>query len=184
MTAIATGHPVSGDDIARAQGTDFFAMDDLLTEEERAIRDRVRAFVDDHLIPVANDYWQREEFAAELIPRYAELGVAGGAIHDYDCPGMSAVAEGLVALELARGDGSFSTFNSVHSGLVMGTIDLLGSGEQKERWLPPMARLEKIGAFALTEPDHGSDVVRLATQARQDGDRWVLDGASAGSATA
>jgi glutaryl-CoA dehydrogenase len=151
-------------------------MDDLLTEGERAIRDRVRAFVDDHLIPVANDCWQREEFAAELIPRYAELGVAGGAIEGYDCPGMSAVAEGLAALELARGDGSFSTFNSVHSGLVMGTIDLLGSDEQKERWLPAMARLEKIGAFALTEPDHGSDVVRLATRARRDGDRWVLDG--------
>jgi glutaryl-CoA dehydrogenase len=177
MSAIATGQPPLRDEIGRARGTDFFAMDALLTSEERAIRDRVRAFVDDHLIPVANDYWERAEFAAELIPRYAELGVAGGAIRGYDCPGMSAVAEGLVALELARGDGSFSTFNSVHSGLVMGTVDLLGSDEQKERWLPSMARLEKIGAFALTEPDHGSDVVRLATRARRDGDRWVIDGA-------
>jgi glutaryl-CoA dehydrogenase len=177
MTATATGQPSLRDEIGRAQGTDFFAMDALLTSAERAIRDRVRAFVDDHLIPVANDYWERAEFAAELIPRYAELGVAGGAIRGYDCPGMSAVAEGLVALELARGDGSFSTFNSVHSGLVMGTIDLLGSEEQKERWLPSMARLEKVGAFALTEPDHGSDVVRLGTRARRDGDRWVIDGA-------
>jgi glutaryl-CoA dehydrogenase len=177
MSAIATGQPPLRDEIGRARGTDFFATDALLTSEERVIRDRVRAFVDDHLIPVANDYWERAEFAAELIPRYAELGVAGGAIRGYDCPGMSAVAEGLVALELARGDGSFSTFNSVHSGLVMGTVDLLGSDEQKERWLPSMARLEKIGAFALTEPDHGSDVVRLATRARRDGDRWVIDGA-------
>ena len=87
------------------------------------------------------------------------------------------MAEGLVALELARGDGSFSTFNSVHSGVVMASIDLLGSEEQKQRWLPAMARCDKVGAFALTEPDHGSDVVRLATRARRDGDYWVLNGA-------
>jgi glutaryl-CoA dehydrogenase len=90
---------------------------------------------------------------------------------------MSPVADGLVALELARGDGSFSTFNSVHSGLAMSSIDLLGSEEQKQRWLPAMARCEKLGAFALTEPDHGSDVVRLETRARRDGDCWVLNGA-------
>jgi glutaryl-CoA dehydrogenase len=180
MAAVQTSNgslsAVSAEGIASSQGTDFFAMDALLTAEERAIRDRVRAFVDDHLIPVANDYWERAEFPTELIPRYAELGVAGGAIEGHDCPAMSAVAEGLVAAELARGDGSFSTFNSVHSGLVMGAIDMLGSEEQKERWLPAMARLEKLGAFALTEPEHGSDVVRLNTRARRDGESWVLDG--------
>jgi glutaryl-CoA dehydrogenase len=164
------------DDLAISQGTDFFSMDELLTEEDRAIRDRVRAFVDEHVIPVANEYWERAEFPFELLPRYASLGVAGGSIKGYGCPGMSAVAEGLVACELARGDGSFSTFNSVHSGLVMAAIDKLGSDEQKQRWLPSMAKLEKLGAFALTEPKHGSDVVRLETRAHRDGDSWVLDG--------
>jgi glutaryl-CoA dehydrogenase len=164
-------------ELARSQGTDFFAMDDLLTEEDRAIRDRVRAFADDEVIPVANDYWERAQFPYELVPRYAALKVAGGTIQGYECPAMSAVAEGLVALELARGDGSFSTFNSVHGGLVMHAIDMLGSEEQKQRWLPAMARVEKLGAFALTEPTHGSDVVRMDTRARRDGDSWVLEGA-------
>src|SRR6266581_8929561 len=177
MAEVATPSPRLSRDLARSQGTDFFSMDDLLTEQERSIRDRVRAFADDELIPVANKYWERAEFPAELLPAYAGLGVAGGAIQGYGCPGMSPVAEGLVAAELARGDGSFSTFNSVHSGLVMASVDLLGSEEQKQRWLPAMARCDKVGAFALTEPDHGSDVVRLATRARHDGDHWVLNGA-------
>jgi glutaryl-CoA dehydrogenase len=176
-TTPATGAPAPRDDLAMSQGTDFFAMDELLSEEELAIRDRVREFVDTHLIPIANEYWERAEFPFELLPRYAALGVAGGSISGHGCPGMTAVAEGLVACELARGDGSFSTFNSVHSGLVMAAIDKLGSEEQKQRWLPSMAKLEKLGAFALTEPDHGSDVVRLETRARREGDSWVLDGA-------
>src|SRR5436190_2801028 len=176
MADVVTPSASLSRDLARSQGTDFFAMDDLLSDEERSVRDRVRAFADDELIPVANQYWERAEFPAPLLPAYARLGVAGGAIQGYDCPGMSPVAEGLVALELARGDGSFSTFNSVHSGLVMASIDLLGSPEQKQRWLPAMARCDKLGAFALTEPDHGSDVVRLATRARRDGDHWVLNG--------
>jgi glutaryl-CoA dehydrogenase len=162
---------------ARAQGTDFFFTDELLTDDERAVRDRVRAFVDDRLIPVANDYWERAEFPRELVAPYAALGVAGGSVKGHGCPGMSAVAEGLVTLELARGDGSFSTFNSVHSGLVISTIAILGSEEQKDRWLPDLASCTKLGAFALTEPEHGSDVVQLATTARRDGDEWVLDGA-------
>jgi glutaryl-CoA dehydrogenase len=165
------------DDLARSQGTDFFFMDDLLSEKERGIRDRVRQFVDEDVIPIANDFWERAEFPYELLPRYAALRVTGGSIRGYGCPGMSSVAEGLVACELARGDGSFSTFNSVQTGLVMTAIDKLGSGEQKQRWLPPLARLEKLGAFALTEHEHGSDVVRLETRARRDGDEWVLDGA-------
>lgn len=177
MADVATPSPDLSRDLACSQGTDFFSMDDLLTAEERAIRDRVRAFADQELIPVANEYWERAEFPARLLKPYAALGVAGGAIKGYGCPGMSPVAEGLVALELARGDGSFSTFNSVHSGLVMTSIGLLGSDEQKQRWLPAMARCDKLGAFALTEPDHGSDVVRLATRARRDGDHWVLNGA-------
>jgi glutaryl-CoA dehydrogenase len=175
--AVVFPTPALSHEIARSQGTDFFAMDDLITEDDRAVRDRVRRFSDDELIPVANDYWERAEFPHDLVPRYAELAVAGGTIEGCGCPGMSTVAEGLVTVELARGDGSFSTFNSVHSGLVMHAIDMLGSAGQKQRWLPAMARCEKLGAFALTEPAHGSDVVRLETRARRDGDSWVLNGA-------
>jgi len=163
--------------IAAAQGTDFFAIDALLTDEERAIRDRVRRFVDERVIPVASHYWERAEFPHELVAQYAALRVAGGSVSGYGCPGMSPLAEGLVTLELARGDGSFSTFNSVHSGLVMSAVALLGSAEQKQRWLPDLASCVKLGAFALTEPDHGSDVVRMGTSARRDGAHWVLDGA-------
>jgi glutaryl-CoA dehydrogenase len=152
-------------------------MDELLTAEERAIRDKVRAFCDREVIPVINDYWERAEFPFPLIPKLAELGIAGGNIAGYDCPGMSAVASGLVALELARGDASICTFFGVHSGLAMTSLALLGSEEQKRRWLPPMARMELIGAFGLTEPDHGSDAVALETRARRDGDGYVLDGA-------
>ncbi len=178
MARTAVTEPVlDHNELALAQGTDFFAVDDLLTPEERAIRDRVREFSDRQLIPVANRHWEQATFAHELVPAYAKLGVAGGAIVGHGCPGMSPLAEGLVACELARGDGSFSTFNSVHSGLAMTAIGVLGSQAQKQRWLPEMARCQKLGAFALTEPDHGSDVVRLATTARRDGDEWVLDGA-------
>lgn len=166
-----------GKDLARSQGTDFYGTDDLLTDDERAVRDRVRSFVDDRLIPAAPGYWERAEFPHELVAPYAALRVAGGSIAGHGCPGMSALAEGLVTLELARGDGSFSTFNSVHSGLAMSTIALLGSDEQRDRWLPDLAACLTLGAFALTEPDHGSDVVRLATSARRDGDSWILDGA-------
>ena len=126
---------------------------------------------------MANSYWEREEFPHELVPHYAALGVAGGSVKGYGCPGMSALAEGLVSQELARGDGSFSTFNGIHSALVCSTVSLLGSEDQKERWLPALASCEALGAFALTEPDHGSDAVRLGTTARRDGDHWVLDGA-------
>jgi glutaryl-CoA dehydrogenase len=165
------------DELALAQGTDFFAIEDLLTPEERSVRDRVRRFSDEQLIPVANHYWEQAEFPHELVPAYAELGVAGGSLAGYGCPGLSPLAEGLVAAELARGDGSFSTFNSVHSGLAMTAIGLLGSEEQKRRWLPDMASCRKLGAFALTEPERGSDIVGLATSARREGGEWVLDGA-------
>ena len=166
-----------GKDLGRSQGTDFYGIDDLLTDDERAVRDRVRTFVDERLIPAAPEYWERAEFPHELVSPYAGLAVAGGSLSGYGCPGMSALAEGLTTLELARGDGSFSTFNSVHSGLAMTAIGLLGDDEQKQRWLPDLASCTKLGAFALTEPDHGSDVVRLATSAHRDGEHWVLVGA-------
>ncbi|HEV2235194.1 MAG TPA: acyl-CoA dehydrogenase family protein [Ktedonobacterales bacterium] len=163
--------------LTQSLGTDFYLMDELLTAEERNIRDKVRAFCDAEITPVINDYWERAEFPFPLIPKLAALNIAGGSIQGYGCPGMSAVASGLLALELARGDASVCTFFGVHSGLAMTSIALLGSEEQKQKWLPPMARMEKIGAFALTEPAHGSDAVLLETRAHQDGDFWVLDGA-------
>lgn len=158
-------------------GTDFYLMDELLTAEERSIRDRVRAFAEREVIPIINDYWERAEFPFELIPKLAGLNIAGGSIQGYSCPGMSAVATGLVALELARGDASVTTFFGVHSGLAMTSIGMLGSEEQRQRWLPPMARIDLIGAFALTEPRHGSDAVALESSARREGDEYVLNGA-------
>ena len=157
--------------------TDFYLLDERLTDEERAIRDRLRAFCDREVTPVINDYWERAEFPFALVPKIAELGLAGGVIEGYGCPGMSATAAGLVSMEWARADGSIGTFFGVHSNLAMQTIHLLGSEEQRERWLPAMAALEAIGAFGLTEPDHGSDAVALETSARRDGDEYVLDGA-------
>ncbi len=163
-------------DIGSSKATDYFALDELLTEEERDVRDRVRAFSDREVIPIVNGYWEREEFPFELLPKLAALGVAGTTIEGYGCPGMSATAAGLVARELARGDGGLTTFFAVHSGVAMTSVATLGSEEQKERWLPLMARMEKIGAFGLTEPDHGSDAALLETRARRDGDGYVIDG--------
>jgi glutaryl-CoA dehydrogenase len=156
---------------------DYYLLDEILSEEERAIRDRVRAFGDREVLPIINDYWERAEFPFELIPKLAELGIAGTTIEGHGCPAMSHLGAGVVARELARADGSVNTFFGVHSGLAMGTIDLLGSEEQKARWLPPMARFEKIGAFALTEPQHGSDSVSLETTVRRVGHEYVLNGA-------
>jgi glutaryl-CoA dehydrogenase len=156
---------------------DLYLMDDLLTAEERAVRDRVRAFCLREVLPVANEYWERAAFPFELVPKLRTLDVVGGSIVGYGCPGLSHVAVGLMCMELSRADGSLATFMGVHSGLAMTSIALLGSDEQRERWLPAMARLEAIGAFALTEPEHGSDALRLETHARHDGDGYVLNGA-------
>ena len=157
--------------------TDYYLLDELLDDEARAVRDRVRKFVDTELLPVINDYWDRAEFPFPLVPKIAELGIIGGTIEGYECPGLSRLAAGMVTVEMSRGDGSVNTFIGVQSGLAMGSIALLGSEEQKQRWLPAMAALDKIGAFGLTEPEHGSDSVALETSARRDGDQWVLNGA-------
>jgi glutaryl-CoA dehydrogenase len=163
--------------IATERGLDFYQLDALLTPEERDLRDRVRVFCDEEIIPIISGYWERAEFPFELIPKLAPLGIVGGTIQGYGCPGMSAVAVGIVAAELSRGDGSIETFVGVTSGLAMGSIAICGSEEQKQRWLPPMARLEKIGAFGLTEPEVGSDASHIRTTARRVGDRYVLNGA-------
>lgn len=157
--------------------TDYYLVDELLTPEEREVRDRVRSFVDREVIPHAAKYWDRAEFPFEIIPKLRDLGLTGGPIRGYGSPGLSLVAAGLVAQEMARGDASVTTFYGVHSGLAMGSIALLGSQQQRDRWLPAMARMEKIGAFALTEPIHGSDSIGLETTARRDGDSWVIRGA-------
>ncbi|MDD7941065.1 acyl-CoA dehydrogenase family protein [Actinomycetospora lutea] len=170
MTTITSGPP-------EISSSDYYLLDELLTDEARDVRDRVRGFVDRDLLPVINDYWDRAEFPFELVPKIAQLGLVGSTISGYGCPGLSRLAAGVLTRELARGDGSVNTFFGVQTGLAMGSIALLGSEEQKQRWLPGMAALDMIGAFALTEPGHGSDAVRLETTARRDGDHWVLDGA-------
>jgi glutaryl-CoA dehydrogenase len=156
--------------------TDFYLLDEKLTGEERAVRDRLREFCAREVTPVINDYWERAEFPFALVPKIAALQLAGGTVEGYGCPGLSATAAGLVSMEWARADGSLGTFFGVHSNLAMQAIAMLGSEEQKQRWLPAMADLGAIGAFALTEPEHGSDAVHLETRARRDGDHYVLDG--------
>ncbi len=156
---------------------DFYALELLLDEEDRALLHRVRAFMEKEVEPIINQYWTRAKFPHEILPGLAELGIAGLPYTGYGCPGKSPLLDGMVAMELARTDPSIATFNGVHGGLAMGSIYLCGSEEQKRRWLPVMARMEKLGAFGLTEPDVGSGASRgLATTARRDGDGWVLDG--------
>src|SRR5215213_1806582 len=163
-------------DTCAALHPDLFALDDQLTEEEREIRDRVRSFSDKEVIPIMADCWERGEFPFHLVPKLAMLGISGDTVREYGCAGLTAVGAGLAAMELARGDGSVYTFFGATSGFAINTIHTLGSEEQKEKWLPEMARLEKLGAFALTEPEHGSDVVMLETTARREGGEYVLDG--------
>lgn len=163
--------------LGQSLGTDFYLMDELLTEEERHVRDTVRAFSDKEVIPIINDYWERAEFPFELVPKLAALGLTGTDIQGYGSPGISVLASGLIMQELARGDASVCTFFGVHSGLAMHSISMLGSEEQKQRWLPPMVRMKKIGAFGLTEPNHGSDAVALETRAHREGNEYVLNGA-------
>src|SRR6266496_4240469 len=164
------------ENIGRSLGTDYFRIADQLTAEERDYLRRTRDFVDDEVLPVINGYWERAEFPWPLIEALGKLGIVGDGIVGYGCPPMSPIATGLVHMELNRGDGSLGTFVGVQAGLAMQSIAMLGSEEQKQRWLPPMARLDKIGAFALTEPDHGSDSVGLESSARRDGESYVING--------
>ncbi|KQQ01286.1 MULTISPECIES: acyl-CoA dehydrogenase family protein [unclassified Rathayibacter] len=165
------------DTTPRTVDLDYYGIWQTLSDEDRAIVARVRGFVDAEVTPIINAYWEAADFPYELLPSIAGLGIVGTAIEGYGCPGLTRLQTGLVAMELSRGDGSVNTLNAVQSGLVMGSISLLGDEEQKQRWLPSLARLELLGAFALTEPDHGSDSVALETRAYRDGDSYVLDGA-------
>ena len=167
-----------------AADADFYGLEQLLDDAGRETIQRTREFMTKEIEPVINHYWTREEFPHELIAGFAGLGIAGTAYEGYGCPGGGPLLDGMIALELARADPSISTFMGVHSGLAMGSIYLCGSEEQKQRWLPAMARMEKIGAFGLTEPDVGSGVAGgLTTTARRvkgdgeaGGDAWVLNG--------
>ena len=162
--------------LPRADG-DFYQIIPTISEEDQALVHRVRAFMESEVTPIINHYWTREEFPHQLIPGLAALGIVGTSYHGYGCPGKSSLLDGVLMMELAAGDSSIATFRGVHSGLAMGSIYLCGSEEQKQQWLPPMARLEKIGAFGLTEPEVGSGTSGgLTTTARREGDSWVLNG--------
>ena len=156
---------------------DFVNVGSLLSEEEKEVRDRVREFVDREVIPGAADHWDRAEFPFEALPGLGELGVMGGTIsEEYGCAGWNNVAYGLAIAEIARGSGSLATFLHVQSGLAMTAIHELGSEEQKQRWLPAMAKCEKIGCFGLTEPEAGSDPGSLSMTAMEKDGGYVLDG--------
>ncbi|MBV9281475.1 MAG: acyl-CoA dehydrogenase family protein [Chloroflexi bacterium] len=160
-----------------AHDEDFYQISALLSDEDQGLLRRVRHFMREQVEPIINTYWMRAEFPFQLIPRIADLGIAGLSYHGYGCPGKSTMLDGFLMMEMARVDASISTFHGVHSGLAMGTISLCGSEEQKQRWLPPMRKLETIGAFGLTEPEVGSGASGgLLTTARREGDSWVLNG--------
>ena len=156
---------------------DFYQLDNLLTGEQRALRDQVRAYAENVVWPNINPYWERAEFPYDIALGLKDLPIMGGPLRGYGCAGLDPLTYGLVTQELSRGDGSVGTFYGVHSGLAMGAIGLLGSDEQRERWLPAMARLEKIGAFGLTEPGRGSDASHLLTTACRQGSHYILNGA-------
>ena len=156
---------------------DFYLIEQALDTEGRQLLLRVREFMEKSVQPVINHYWTREEFPFDLMGDFRQLGIAGQLYQGYGCPGGGFLLDGMIAMELARVDPSIATFFGVHGGLAMGSIYLCGSEEQKQRWLPEMARMEKIGAFGLTEPDVGSGAAGgLTTTARRDGSEWVLDG--------
>src|ERR1700719_315622 len=160
-----------------APNSDFYQLVDVLTADEKAIVKKVRTYMDTRVQPIINKYWSDDAFPFELLPSFKELGLGGLGYQGYGCAGGSQKLFGFVAMELARVDASFCTFFGVHSGLAMGSIYLDGSEEQKQKWLPPMARWEKIGCFGLTEPLVGSGTSGgLTTTAKREGDTWILNG--------
>ena len=157
---------------------DFFDIDSALSEEERAVRDSVRRFVDERVLPIIGDAYVQGRFPKELIPELGELGVFGANLpEEYGCAGLNNVQYGLIMQELERGDSGVRSFASVQGALAMYPIYAFGSEEQKRRWLPPMAKGEVIGCFGLTEPDYGSNPSGMITMAREQPDgSWVLNG--------
>jgi glutaryl-CoA dehydrogenase len=151
--------------IGEAPGTDYFGLREPFTAQQESYLVRTREFVAE-VLPVIKSYWERVELPWPPIEKMSALGIVGDGIEGYGCPPMDPLSAGLVNMEISRGDGSLGTFPTVQAGLAMKAIAKCGSQEQEERLLGPIARLEKIGAFALTEPDHGSDSVSLETTAR------------------
>jgi glutaryl-CoA dehydrogenase len=156
---------------------DFYDLSQILTPEERAIQLSVREFMQKEVKPIVNNYWMKDEFPFQIIPELAKLNICGLTYNGYGCPGKSSLLEGFLAMEMARVDCSVSTFFGVQSGLAMGSIYFCGSEEQKQQWLPPMQKMELIGAFGLTEPEVGSGAAGgLTCTCKRQGDTWILNG--------
>ena len=158
-------------------GFDFYNCDMHFTDKQKALRQEVRDFVDRDVLPHINPYWEKAEFPWAIARKMVDLPIIGGPLFEHGAAALDFVEMGLVMYELGKGDGSISTFYGVHSGLAMGSIGLLGDEEQKARWLPGMVKLEKIGAFALTEPEVGSNAAQVKTRVRKSGKGYVLNGA-------
>src|SRR5271155_631857 len=157
--------------------SDFYEITETLSPDELATLKAVRAFMETKVAPIINKYWAEDSFPFELLPAFRELKIGGLGLTGYGCRGGSQQLFGFVAMEMARTDPSIATFFGVHDGLAMGSIYLDGSEAQKQKWLPPMARFEKIGCFALTEPPGGSGTRGgPAATAKRDGDTWILNG--------
>ena len=163
--------------MARFEGIDFYDLDSLFTEEERTIRDTVRAFVEDRVMPIIGEAYIERKFPKQLIPELGELGVYGANLPEkYGCAGLNNVSYGLIMQELERGDSGIRSFVSVQGALVMYPIFAFGSEEHRTEWLPKLATGEAIGCFGLTEPDYGSDPGGMITTAKQTSDGWLLNG--------
>jgi glutaryl-CoA dehydrogenase len=156
---------------------DLFDVRSELSDDERMVQETVARFVDDAVIPQMREAFEQHTFPMELVPQVAELGLFGSSIDGYDCAGLNSVCYGLICQELERGDSGLRSFVSVQSSLCMFPIHAYGSDEQKDRWLPAMARGEAIGCFGLTEPHGGSDPSNMKTHAKRDGDDWIINGA-------
>lgn len=167
---------VAGETGTREPGRNLLNIDALLSEEERALRERVRDFVSERIKPNIAEWYERAHFPRELVPEFAGLGLLGMHLSGYGCPGKSAVEYGLAVMELEAGDSGIRTFVSVQGSLAMSAIHKWGSEEQKQEWLPKMAKGEAVGCFGLTEPTAGSDPASMKTIARRDGADWLISG--------
>ncbi len=160
------------------RGVDIYCTDDLLSEDERLVRDGIRAWVEEKVVPIIDRHYEEATFPMHLIAEMGEMSMLGANLpEEYGCAGMNSVAYGLLMQELERGDSGLRSFASVQGGLVMYPIYAFGSEEQRRKWLPRLATGEKIGCFGLTEPDHGSDPGGMTTRAEKRGNHWILNGA-------
>ncbi|KAL7195030.1 hypothetical protein ACSBR1_035282 [Camellia fascicularis] len=156
--------------------SDYFQYDDLLTPEEQALRMEVRECMEKEIAPIMTKYWEKAEFPFHVVPKLGALGISGGTIEGYGCPGLSITASAITIAEIARVDASCSTFILVHSSLAMLTISIGGSEAQKHKYLPSLAQLKTIACWGLTEPDYGSDASSLKTTATKVAGGWILEG--------